>query len=76
MAEQTQKKTKGETPKVVDNVATLARCPVCGTKPHKAGFCSEHFMWFKFGLVDKKGQKPLDFDKKFLAFQKRYKKVA
>lgn len=59
-----------------DNVVHLSRCPVCGSKPEKAGFCGEHFAWFKFGLVNKKGEKPIDFDKKFMAFQKRFKKVA
>jgi hypothetical protein len=33
-------------------------------------------MWFKEGLVNKKGQKPTDFDKKFQAFQMRHKKAA
>jgi hypothetical protein len=33
-------------------------------------------MWFKEGLVNKKGQKPTDFDKKYQAFMHRTKKAA
>lgn len=74
MADEKEKKPKEA--KGGDNVVHLQRCPVCGQKPVKAGFCEEHFMWFKFGLVNKKGERPVDFDKKFMAFQKRIKKVA
>ena len=48
-------------------------CPVeaCGKKPRRAGFCEEHFVWFKEGLCNRKGQKPSDFDKKYQAFKRR-----
>lgn len=48
----------------------------CGKKSDRMGFCSEHYGWFKEGLVNKKGQKPTDFDKKYQAFIHRGKKVA
>lgn len=43
----------------------------CTKKVEKLNFCSEHYVWFKEGLVNKKGQKPTDFDKKFQAFSAR-----
>lgn len=56
------------------NVAVLPQsCPVdaCGKKPKRAGFCEDHFVWFKAGLVNRQGQKPSDFDKKFQAFNRK-----
>ena len=32
-------------------------------KRNDAGFCEEHFMWFKEGLVRRNGEKAKDFDK-------------
>lgn len=61
------------------NVVQLpTRCPVedCGKKPHRSVFCSEHFDWFKEGLVNKKGEKPKDFDKKHQAYLRRHKKAS
>ncbi len=56
-----------------NNVVSLptSTCCVekCGKKGDRLSFCPEHYMWFKEGLVNKKGQRPLDFDKKFQAFQ-------
>ena len=40
----------------------------CTKKSDRMNFCAEHFGWFKEGLVNKKGQKPTDFDKKYQAF--------
>ncbi|MBT4761377.1 MAG: hypothetical protein HOO06_06735 [Bdellovibrionaceae bacterium] len=62
-------KNKGQKNQNVLEIA--ARCPVCKGKAHKAGFCAEHFQWFKMGLVNRKGEKPKDFDKKFQAMQRR-----
>lgn len=61
-----------------DNVITLAKCPVeaCGKKAERMEFCNEHFMWFKEGLVNRKGEKPRDFDKKYQDFLRRNKKAA
>lgn len=62
-----------------DNVLGLpSRCPVegCGKKADRAEFCHEHFAWYKEGLVNKKGTKPRDFDKKFQDFLRRNKKAA
>ncbi|MGE0526878.1 MAG: hypothetical protein AB7G93_15635 [Bdellovibrionales bacterium] len=47
----------------------------CTKKADRLGFCPEHYTWFKEGLINKKGQKPSDFDKKYQAFTNR-KKVA
>ncbi len=57
-----------------DNVAQMSdRCKAEGCKSgsHQMSFCSQHFDWFKFGLVNKQGKKVPDFDKKWDAFQKR-----
>jgi hypothetical protein len=51
-----------------NNVATLPdRCPTEGCKKPVARmhFCEEHFAWYKEGLINKRGVKPTDFDKKY-----------
>lgn len=54
-------------------VAMPTRCTAegCNKKVDRMNFCTEHYEWFKFGLITKTGQKPTDFDKKYLAFQKK-----
>jgi hypothetical protein len=62
-----------------NNVAQLpAKCCAekCAKKADKLGFCAEHFTWFKEGLVNKKGERPPDFDKKYQAYMQRIKKSA
>lgn len=34
-------------------------------------FCKEHYDWFKFGLLTKEGKRPVDFDKKYMAYRKK-----
>jgi hypothetical protein len=46
-------------------------CVACPKKVSKANFCEEHFVWFKEGLINRKGEKPSDFDKKFQAFARK-----
>ena len=50
----------------------IERCPAenCGKKPKRMHFCQEHFEWFKEGLINRAGEKPSDFDKKY---QKEWK---
>ena len=58
------------------NVVHLpTRCPAegCGKKPQRAGFCSDHFTWFKEGLISRSGEKAKDFDKKYQAYLRRQK---
>lgn len=45
----------------------------CKHKDKRAGFCDEHYMWFKEGLITKEGIKVIDFDKKMMALQRRHK---
>ena len=62
-----------------NGVADIAqRCPVegCSKVASRAGFCDHHFAWFKEGLVNKKGDKPRDFDKKYQAWARRTGKVS
>lgn len=63
-----------------DNVVAIGstNCCVdkCGKKADRLNFCPEHYMWFKEGLISKKGQRPTDFDKKYQAFMMRTKKAA
>ncbi len=47
------------------------RAQWCSAKPTRADFCSEHYHWFKAGLVTKDGEKPKDFDKKYQAFLRK-----
>ena len=66
--------SKDKKPQGGGNVAVLPQaCPVeaCGKKPRRAGFCDDHFVWFKEGLVNRKGVKPSDFDKKFQAYSRK-----
>jgi hypothetical protein len=73
-------KDKGGAPGQGNNVAAIgsAACCVekCTKKVDKLNFCTEHYTWFKEGLVSKKGQRPTDFDKKYQAYLLRTKKAA
>ncbi len=67
--ENVKKKKKNNKPA---NVVELPqRCPVCDGKSTRASFCDEHFQWFKMGLVNRKGEKPKDFDKKYQAYMRK-----
>jgi hypothetical protein len=61
------------------NVVPLENTKCCGEgckkKSERAGFCAEHFDWFKAGLITKSGAKALDFDKKYYHYVAK-KKVA
>lgn len=57
--------------KVVDLASNKCTAESCKAKPERAGFCSEHYMWFKEGLLTLEGQKAKDFDKKYHAMQRR-----
>lgn len=65
---------------VPNNVVPLAsaKCSAegCKSKPSRAGFCEEHFEWFKEGLITKEGLRASDFDKKYYHYQGRKKKAA
>ncbi|OFZ18117.1 MAG: hypothetical protein A2Z20_06110 [Bdellovibrionales bacterium RBG_16_40_8] len=49
------------------------RCPAEGCKKPIARmhFCAEHFAWYKEGLINKRGQKPSDFDKKYQDYARK-----
>lgn len=49
------------------------RAEDCKKKPDRAGFCGEHFMWFKWGLITAEGVKARDFDKKYQGYLKNGK---
>jgi len=65
------KKTEKQVP---NNVIQLGPTKCCGEgcskKIERAGFCAEHFEWFKAGLVTKEGSKAADFEKKHYHFMK------
>lgn len=65
---------------VPNNVVALgsSKCSAddCKAKPSRASFCSEHFDWFKLGLISKEGHRVPDFDKKFYHYTASKKKVA
>lgn len=48
----------------------------CKTKPTRAGFCAEHFDWFKAGLITKEGKQCVDFQKKHYHYMKNKKSAA
>lgn len=48
----------------------------CGKKVARMTFCGEHYEWFKEGLINRKGERPTDFDKKYQSYLMRTKKAA
>lgn len=69
-------KDKGAQP--AGDGTTAGPCCVekCGKKSDRLNFCPEHYMWFKEGLISKKGLRPSDFDKKYQAYMMRKKASA
>ncbi len=71
---------KGLEKQIPNNVVPLgsAKCCAedCKSKPTRAGFCAEHFDWFKAGLITKEGAKASDFDKKHYHYSLTKKKSA
>ncbi len=65
--------SKKESANVVALGPTACTAQECKKKPSVAGFCEEHFTWFKEGLINKEGIRPTDFDKKLVSFMKRKK---
>lgn len=66
--------TKPEPSNVLSMTPSTTCCvEKCTQKGVKLNFCGEHYTWFKEGLVNKKGQRPSDFDKKFQAYSTRKK---
>lgn len=76
MSEAKKEMKKTPTPKPVPEVA--AKCPVekCAKASQRMHFCSEHFDWFKAGLVNKRGETPSDFDKKYQTYLRKQIKSA
>lgn len=70
-------KGAGVSTQVPQNVVALGanKCQSedCKKAPDRAGFCNEHFAWFKAGLITKEGKKASDFDKKFYHYTKARK---
>jgi len=48
----------------------------CKKNPERAGFCGEHYVWFKEGLMTVDGYRAKDFDKKYHAWLRRTQKAA
>jgi hypothetical protein len=56
------------------NVTSLPeRCPApeCKKGIARMHFCEEHFIWYKEGLINKRGQKASDFDKKYQNYMRK-----
>lgn len=74
-----QPKKDKKQPQQNAQVIQLNRCmeEECKARPQKAGFCNEHYAWFKYGLITKDGSRAKDFDKKMMAYKRTHeKKVA
>ena len=80
MAENKSKNAPAPEKQMPSNVVQLNahKCVAEGCKknPERAGFCQEHYMWFKEGLITMEGYHAKDFDKKYNAFLQRQKKAA
>ncbi|MNK08124.1 hypothetical protein D3C87_260520 [compost metagenome] len=65
---------------IPNNVVALGsnKCCAEGCKKNhdKAGFCAEHFDWFKAGLITREGARASDFDKKYYHYAAAKKKAA
>ena len=61
-----EKKQQNDSPAPANNVIAIERCCTesCKSRATRAGFCGEHFAWFKEGLVTREGLKVKDFDRK------------
>ena len=53
--------------------STAEYCPTEGCKKpaERMHFCQEHFGWYKEGLINKKGLRPTDFDKKYQNYMRK-----
>ena len=73
MAKDTKQPTNNNNPAPGKVIEMPKKCKGegCSKKDTRAGFCEEHYMWFKEGLVNKDGVKVSDFDKKMQALQRR-----
>jgi hypothetical protein len=62
------------------NVIDLAsrKCceETCKKTSSRAGFCDEHFSWYKEGLITNEGHRPRDFDKKYQLFMVKMRKAS
>lgn len=80
MAENKSKTAPAPEKQAPSNVVSLTahKCTAedCKKNPERAGFCGEHYMWFKEGLLTLEGYRAKDFDKKFNNFMNRAKKAA
>lgn len=65
------KKQAGPGNNVVSLVAHKCCAENCKSKPERAGFCGEHYTWFKEGLLTLEGFKARDFDKKYHDYLRR-----
>ncbi len=68
-----KKASEGGSVKALPTYCTVGGC---GKKADKSTFCGQHFLWFKEGLINRKGEKPRDFDRKYHAFTMKQKKAA
>lgn len=76
MAENKEKKNNSSPEKqmpgnVIPLTANKCCAENCKHKPDRAGFCTEHYGWFKEGLLTLEGFKAKDFDKKYHAMLRR-----
>lgn len=80
MSKKDQSDSKSSQQNSQNNVVSLVidRCKTegCKSKVARAGFCEEHYLWFKEGLVTVDGHFAKDFDKKYQHFMKHHKKTA
>lgn len=56
---------------VVPIVAAKCTAEGCNSKPSRAGFCEEHYTWFKEGLLTIDGYKAKDFEKKYHNYMRK-----
>lgn len=59
--------------KPADGGSVTERCVAteCKKQVQRMHFCNEHFLWYKEGLINKRGEKPSDFDKKYQNYMRK-----
>lgn len=75
--EQSQKSSQPQpSSNLVSIVVDRCKAEGCKSKATRAGFCEEHFVWFKEGLVTSDGHYAKDFEKKYQLFMRSKKKAS
>lgn len=69
MGKKPEEKSDKSQGNVVSLAAVMCHVPKCSGKIDRMGFCAKHHEEYKFGLINQKGERPIDYEKKLEHFQ-------